>query len=170
MARSGCGLAKRLLLSLAALLGMAIGAFFLSNFASKDRLVAMIMISLAVTLPAAVCICSSHQEYLLRARFVGHDAVPPGPQRAASIPAFDLEQRRKGFEASHPVSPFHASDSKADLCCICLEAKHEGQPCWVLSCRHSFHVDCIVNWLLWRHDTDHFLCPLCRQESFLHRA
>ncbi|KAL8496903.1 hypothetical protein ACS0TY_020546 [Phlomoides rotata] len=43
-------------------------------------------------------------------------------------------------------------------CPICLEEYKDGDYCAALvTCHHTFHVDCITAWLL-----DNDTCPLCR--------
>src|SRR5579871_73188 len=43
-------------------------------------------------------------------------------------------------------------------CSICLEPILKGKH--TLSCNHSFHTNCVINWFR----TDHKSCPVCRKE------
>lgn len=53
---------------------------------------------------------------------------------------------------------FRTTSSNADVCPICIEEFHRGDPVRVLPCRHEFHVACIDPWLT----TKSPLCPLCK--------
>ena len=51
-------------------------------------------------------------------------------------------------------------------CSICLEdckANHQDPNCVLLKCKHTFHIDCIKNWIL-SGQPNNIRCPLCREE------
>ena len=57
---------------------------------------------------------------------------------------------------------YSENDSSCALCCICLNVYKEGEEvCWSKNtdCRHSFHRECVEQWLL-KHDD----CPYCRKQ------
>ena len=47
--------------------------------------------------------------------------------------------------------------SDEDVCAICLEEYDDSNPKNVLSCAHSFHLGCILEW----EERGHNICPLC---------
>ena len=58
-----------------------------------------------------------------------------------------------------PSSPETAAEVDQD-CAICLGPFEDGDLCSIMPvCRHEFHRDCIVNWLLMANNNT---CPLCR--------
>lgn len=59
----------------------------------------------------------------------------------------DVEAAKKGLEANTHV-----------VCSICLDALEDSDVVRQLSCRHTYHSDCIVKWYMKKHDT----CPLCK--------
>jgi len=74
----------------------------------------------------------------------------------------DLE---KAVESSRPEQPMDdSSDSERGFSCsICLENFHVGELVAKSSnagCRHVFHEDCIVSWLVAQ---QHAFCPYCRR-------
>ena len=48
-----------------------------------------------------------------------------------------------------------------DKCCICLEDIKINDNIGEIYCRHSFHINCIKEWLLINNNKD---CPLCRKK------
>ncbi len=54
------------------------------------------------------------------------------------------------------------TDVSGDLCCICLEAKRDGQMLCKLGCGHDFHVDCVGYWVESRSTRSRVSCPMCR--------
>lgn len=64
-----------------------------------------------------------------------------------------------------PATMLHCAEEEGEdsvhCCFICLEDFHEGEViCQSQGCRHCFHQECIVSWLI-NHRSD---CPACRQE------
>ena len=60
-----------------------------------------------------------------------------------------------------PSSPETAAEVDQD-CAICLGPFEDGDLCSIMPvCRHEFHRDCIVNWLLMANNNT---CPLCRAQ------
>lgn len=63
---------------------------------------------------------------------------------SAIVPYFVLEGRT------------HNSHKIDTSCPICMEDFGEWDSVLLMSCRHVFHKDCIVNWI-----KDHSTCPMC---------
>lgn len=67
---------------------------------------------------------------------------------------------RNGLAFVNDLSTNSLHDPK--VCTICLEPYKENEEiCWSKNekCSHSFHLDCMTNWLM-----DHDDCPICRSE------
>ncbi|KAM3286205.1 hypothetical protein P3S67_025004 [Capsicum chacoense] len=52
------------------------------------------------------------------------------------------------------------STSDNDMCCICFEDFSEVQKIGSIDCQHTFHFDCISQWLMQKNS-----CPLCRRTA-----
>lgn len=52
------------------------------------------------------------------------------------------------------------STSDTDMCCICLDEFSDGQIIGSADCQHTFHFDCISQWLMVKNS-----CPLCRRTA-----
>lgn len=50
------------------------------------------------------------------------------------------------------------SVSDNDTCCICLDDFSDGQNIGSIDCQHTFHSDCISQWLMRKNS-----CPLCKR-------
>eukprot|EP00429_Kryptoperidinium_foliaceum_P073000 CAMPEP_0176058544 /NCGR_PEP_ID=MMETSP0120_2-20121206/29170_1 /TAXON_ID=160619 /ORGANISM="Kryptoperidinium foliaceum, Strain CCMP 1326" /LENGTH=172 /DNA_ID=CAMNT_0017392073 /DNA_START=56 /DNA_END=574 /DNA_ORIENTATION=+ len=98
-------------------------------------------------------------------------ALPPvgssSPARSSASPRFCIEDFDRMFPAM-PAVPT-GEDAGEDLCCICLAAKAEGDPCRRLNCGHAFHAECIDDWWL-RGAVNEPMCPLCRRSTFPHEV
>ena len=60
------------------------------------------------------------------------------------------------------------ADESADVCCICLEARQDGQLLRQLVCGHDFHVGCIDSWVQSTRSAwtgIRVRCPMCRREQ-----
>jgi hypothetical protein len=66
------------------------------------------------------------------------------------------------LEASRHSTVLNSDESGTQpVCAICLESFHDGEMIGRSSnacCRHVFHPDCIIGWLVARNE-----CPMCRQ-------
>jgi len=69
--------------------------------------------------------------------------------------------RRRNAAGGDP-DPSAAETLVAEDCAICLGPFEDGDLCSIMPvCRHEFHRDCIVNWLLMANNNT---CPLCRAQ------
>lgn len=59
-----------------------------------------------------------------------------------------------------PTRKYRAGEEKIERCAICVEDFKDGDRLRVLPCEHSFHKECIDEWLI-NHSA---LCPLCKFE------
>ena len=88
------------------------------------------------------------------------DPHPPSP----SAPAFpadppvdpDPPSPNSDLQSTQPEAP--ASPVDVDLCAICQERTQSTENLSTLTCKHVFHTDCVLPWLLDREST----CPNCR--------
>jgi len=70
--------------------------------------------------------------------------------------------RRRNAAAGGDPDPSAAETLVAEDCAICLGPFEDGDLCSIMPvCRHEFHRDCIVNWLLMANNNT---CPLCRAQ------
>lgn len=53
----------------------------------------------------------------------------------------------------------HKENEPEQLCSVCYYNAKEGEELTVLPCNHSFHTECIKEWLL-----KEKMCPMCKQE------
>ncbi|XP_023003552.1 E3 ubiquitin-protein ligase RHA2B-like isoform X1 [Cucurbita maxima] len=68
----------------------------------------------------------------------------------------------KLIEEKNPTIRFSnkITSSPADQCAVCLSEFEEGEKVRKLQCNHTFHKDCLDNWLKLCFAT----CPLCRRK------
>ena len=62
----------------------------------------------------------------------------------------------------------HALPDKTDLtedCTICMAPMSEMKKCSILPCRHTYHTECIHEWIDADEETS-LQCPICRREIF----
>lgn len=88
--------------------------------------------------------------------------LEPSTELAANEDENDVEmvdvERANTTPSDLPASP--TLSSTACCCLICLEEWRQGEVvCQSAGCRHSFHQECILSWLV-SHRSD---CPACRQ-------
>jgi len=109
--------------------------------------------------------------YVVRLRWPGASGASRSPHLGSSSPTASRERAprysRDDFERMCPAAPLEADaevGGEPDLCCVCLNAKVEGDLCRRLHCGHCYHADCIDDW--WsRGDANELVCPLCRRPS-----
>ena len=95
----------------------------------------------------------------------GVELMVPFPLPFQLLTETDVQSQNCGEgeneNAAKPTKEFSSDSSK--VCSICLENFKAGDSCAHAStaiCRHEFHEDCIVSWLVARQND---LCPCCRQ-------
>ena len=59
---------------------------------------------------------------------------------------------------------YEKTDTTAN-CTICLAAMSELKKCSILPCRHTYHTECIHEWIDADEETS-LQCPMCRREIF----
>ena len=59
-----------------------------------------------------------------------------------------------------PTQRYSAISESQEVCAICVDEFSEGDEQRVLPCNHSFHLQCIDEWLINHSD----LCPLCKMQ------
>ncbi|KAE8768918.1 ring-H2 zinc finger protein [Hordeum vulgare] len=103
------------------------------------------------TIPAAAFLVLSRQEQQLQARPRGLD-----PEVVASFPAMTYAEARALREKE---AGDKGEDGTAVLeCVVCLSEFEDGDQLRLLpNCSHTFHPDCIREWL-----AGHVTCPVCR--------
>lgn len=62
----------------------------------------------------------------------------------------------KPLEDKDIMKPF----SKDDSCTICLDEFRDESEYIILKCRHRYHYNCLLSWVM----ADKYTCPLCKQE------
>ena len=89
-----------------------------------------------------------------------HSPDPPSPSAPAdpADPPVDPDPPSpdSDLQSTQPEAP--ASPVDVDLCAICQERTQSTENLSTLTCKHVFHTDCVLPWLLDREST----CPNCR--------
>ncbi|KAE8706229.1 pentatricopeptide repeat-containing protein [Hibiscus syriacus] len=88
----------------------------------------------------------SYEELLALSEVVGTESKGLSADSVASLPSVTYKA-----ENSHTGS--------SDLCVVCLVEYEEGDSLTALSCKHSYHPECINNWL-----KINKVCPVCSAE------
>lgn len=112
-----------------------------------------------VILFVVICVCCG--EWLWQS----HGEEPQRHQESvghltAGIPSPNKAEAREDLERQLKMTHFNEQDS-GKYCAICLNVMKEGDRVANSSdpdCRHLFHADCIVDWLVKHQD-----CPECRR-------
>ena len=99
----------------------------------------------------------NHEQLLELCERIG-DAPQAGmsPEDISRLPTYTYHAKpTEGTTSpSHPTS----SDSDNNKCLICLSDFAEGDKLTTLPCIHTFHTDCISEWLRRKHS-----CPVCKE-------
>lgn len=88
----------------------------------------------------------SYEELLALGEVVGTESRGLSADDIASLPSFSYETEKN-------------ADASCDPCVICRLEYEEGDTLSVLSCKHSYHSECINNWL-----KINKICPVCSAE------
>lgn len=78
--------------------------------------------------------------------------------RATKVHDSQLAQRKEEFNKKYPEVHYKQS-SESEPCTICLEELKAGVLVRTLSCAHTFHSSCILEWYLSKTS-----CPLCKRD------
>ena len=100
----------------------------------------------------------SHEQLLELCERIG-DAPQAGmsPEDISRLPTFTYHAKPTQASTSSS-SPPTSSDSDSRKCLICLSEFEEGDKLTTLPCIHTFHTDCISEWLRRKHE-----CPICKE-------
>ena len=74
----------------------------------------------------------------------------------------EMDERRKNMRAKIAAELTCNTLPEPGECCICLRPmRKEDEDTHTLSCKHSYHRNCIASWLI-QSPEDVASCPLCR--------
>ncbi|XP_052874618.1 E3 ubiquitin-protein ligase RHF1A-like [Gossypium arboreum] len=88
----------------------------------------------------------------------------PSPSAATACSLFEKPIALTAASCSSPASSIGGvlDDGVEDGCCICLEPFTVQDPTTVTSCRHEYHLQCILEWSQRSKE-----CPICWQSFVL---
>jgi len=125
-------------------------------------LLALFVIAALVVIIISLCSKNNHQHpQQADARLPDHAQVKMKSIAIALLDRVTYPRRNAASAAGgdDPSSPETAAEVDQD-CAICLGPFEDGDLCSIMPvCRHEFHRDCIVDWLLMVNNNT---CPLCR--------
>lgn len=70
-----------------------------------------------------------------------------------------LQKKSRNILQTHLITKENSNQLLEQDCSVCLESFQENDPLITLSCKHTFHENCIRVWL---QDNEHNNCPICR--------
>lgn len=88
----------------------------------------------------------SYEELVALGEVVGTESRGLSVDTIASLPSINYKSEQ-------------TMDGQTDSCVICRLDYEEGETLTVLSCKHSYHSECIINWL-----KINKVCPICSAE------
>ncbi len=75
-----------------------------------------------------------------------------------------LKRKRGGSDdGAQPQKKARTEEIEAPVCSICLASFTDVDDIMTTSCQHTFHVDCIREWIT--HQRQNSTCPLCRNQK-----
>jgi len=89
-------------------------------------------------------------------------------ESASASAIFASRKKDKGNSYSYAKGESFGNGTRigSRICTICLVSFHDGEDICSsrnVDCVHTFHKDCIIEWLIMDHDE----CPICRQNFLL---
>lgn len=94
----------------------------------------------------------------IRRENAGEQEVPPLPQNTLNhLVEEDHAPNQLALKTKRYVAPRVVEDEDDVSCTICFSPLEEGDRVGALPCSHTFHVDCLKEWLPRRNT-----CPLCQ--------